>query len=282
MALPEETFATDTKSGSPLKTSSTTGKRKRTATSQKKAAVDDLGDETSVDVKNPSPSKVQKRSPKKPKDEEKRLRRHRSYAPSSYLEKLQRATTQRMFVIDRARDDQALEETVIMAGSTGNIYSLIIGLVPSCTCPDNQKGNQCKHIIYVWVECIHLHTAEYDRTDCLILRYSTTFSKRLPTFNTNSPSSQVNSEPSLITLLFTQLHPLPPQKQNLPTASQLKAIAPSASSLSSQMTRRLCSAALLAGIISTLNALSSGQNLRLGRRLGVFTAGRLGRVTRSK
>ncbi len=36
-----------------------------------------------------------------------------------------------------------------MAGTTGNIYSITINQVPSCTCPDNQKGNQCKHIVYV-------------------------------------------------------------------------------------------------------------------------------------
>lgn len=35
-----------------------------------------------------------------------------------------------------------------MAGSTGNLYTVTIGKVPSCSCPDNQKGNQCKHICY--------------------------------------------------------------------------------------------------------------------------------------
>lgn len=31
----------------------------------------------------------------------------------------------------------------------GNIYHITIDKQPSCTCPDNQKGNQCKHIVYV-------------------------------------------------------------------------------------------------------------------------------------
>lgn len=35
-----------------------------------------------------------------------------------------------------------------MAGTTGNLYTVTIGKVPSCSCPDNQKGNQCKHICY--------------------------------------------------------------------------------------------------------------------------------------
>ena len=57
----------------------------------------------------------------------------------------------RMFVIDRTRtgSDDVPQEVIDMAGSTGNVYQINIGLVPSCTCPDHNKGNQCKHIIYV-------------------------------------------------------------------------------------------------------------------------------------
>ncbi|KAI9729875.1 MAG: hypothetical protein M1834_006624 [Cirrosporium novae-zelandiae] len=81
---------------------------------------------------------------------EKRLRRVRKQPPKSFLERLDRATTQRMFVIDRNRGgtNEEPEETFQIAGTTGNIYSITIGKLPSCTCPDNEKGNQCKHIIY--------------------------------------------------------------------------------------------------------------------------------------
>ena len=56
-----------------------------------------------------------------------------------------------MFVIDRTRagTDESPEETIDMAGTTGNIYSITISKVPSCTCPDSRNGNQCKHIVYV-------------------------------------------------------------------------------------------------------------------------------------
>jgi len=56
-----------------------------------------------------------------------------------------------MFVLDRVRQgtDEAPEETIEMAGSTGNIYHVSINKLPSCTCPDNRKGIQCKHIVYV-------------------------------------------------------------------------------------------------------------------------------------
>ena len=58
----------------------------------------------------------------------------------------------RMFVIDRSRGDtQGIpEETIDLAGTTGNVYRITICQSPSCTCPDSLKGNQCKHIVYVY------------------------------------------------------------------------------------------------------------------------------------
>lgn len=72
---------------------------------------------------------------------------------------MDRAINQRMFVIDRQRhnnDDcphstaDCPIEVVELAGSTGNIYTVTIGHVPTCSCPNFVKGNaQCKHILYV-------------------------------------------------------------------------------------------------------------------------------------
>ncbi|KAL8745358.1 MAG: hypothetical protein Q9184_007884 [Pyrenodesmia sp. 2 TL-2023] len=83
--------------------------------------------------------------------EEKRLRTFRKHPPESYRVKLDRAVSQRMFVVNRTRGgtEAIPSETVEMAGTTGNIYTITIGLEPQCTCPDNKKGNQCKHIVYV-------------------------------------------------------------------------------------------------------------------------------------
>ena len=85
--------------------------------------------------------------------EEKRLRRFRSKPPSSYLERLSRVRSQRMFLIDRNKtlsiDGEPQEEVFDIAGTTGNVYQVKICRVPTCSCPDSLKGNQCKHIIYV-------------------------------------------------------------------------------------------------------------------------------------
>lgn len=94
-----------------------------------------------------------KKSRKGQLPEEKRFRVFRKHAPQSYLERLDRVRSQRMFLIDRERksngDGSHEEEVFDIAGTTGNIYQVKIGRMPSCTCPDAKKGNQCKHIVYV-------------------------------------------------------------------------------------------------------------------------------------
>ena len=141
-------------------------------------------------VTSPPPKKRKSKtgSHSKAKDEEKRLRVFRKKAPLSYLEKLERATSQRMFVIDRARGgtEEEPEETIDMAGTTGNIYSITISRLPKCTCPDNQKGNQCKHIVYV---CKWWAVQPISVTDGRICRCSTMFSKRRIIFSISLHSS---------------------------------------------------------------------------------------------
>ncbi|KAF1960126.1 hypothetical protein CC80DRAFT_378230, partial [Byssothecium circinans] len=92
----------------------------------------------------------------KEKDTEKRLRRHRARPPQSYLEIKARALTQRLTVLSRERCGTAEvpEEKVIMAGSTGNVYTQHICQVSTCDCPHAKKGNQCKHIIYVMLRVL--------------------------------------------------------------------------------------------------------------------------------
>lgn len=61
-----------------------------------------------------------------------------------------------MFVVDRQRiepqspssDTAHPVETISLAGTTGNIYSITIDKIPNCNCPHATKGNQCKHIIF--------------------------------------------------------------------------------------------------------------------------------------
>jgi len=72
--------------------------------------------------------------------------------------------TQRLFALNRERttDEDCPRshhgcptESVDLAGSTGNVYKVTIGHVPTCTCPNFTKGNsQCKHILYVLIKVL--------------------------------------------------------------------------------------------------------------------------------
>ena len=93
-----------------------------------------------------------KKQKKAKQDGEKRLRRWRAHAPSAYQEIRNRALTQRMIALDRQRSDENPEhpsETISLAGTTGNVYTICIDKVPTCNCPHAKKGNQCKHVVYV-------------------------------------------------------------------------------------------------------------------------------------
>ncbi|KAG6355275.1 hypothetical protein INS49_003236 [Diaporthe citri] len=98
-----------------------------------------------------------KKKAKKPKDPstadppaEKRLRRFRPKAPSSFHAVYERATTQRFFLLSRTRSGTAdcPEELFELTGSTGNIYRVHIQKQPTCSCPHGTAGNQCKHIVW--------------------------------------------------------------------------------------------------------------------------------------
>lgn len=75
------------------------------------------------------------------------------HAPEEYLEKLHRASTQRLFVLERVRSTDGCgcpKEVIRIAGSTGNIYNVTISNTPKCTCPASiYHGDYCKHVVYV-------------------------------------------------------------------------------------------------------------------------------------
>lgn len=109
-----------------------------------------------ITKKAKSSTKPKPKSAAKKEPEEKRLRRFRKHAPSSFQEISARALTQRFCILDRQRvgtlDQPA--ETLEIAGTTGNVYSIRIDNVPSCDCPHAMKGNQCKHIVYVMMRTL--------------------------------------------------------------------------------------------------------------------------------
>lgn len=75
-----------------------------------------------------------------------------------FQERLQRALSQRLFVVETV--DRGVEErTYTIYGSKGDIYTVVIGTNLSCTCPDASKGfnpHNCKHLLYCMVRCLGL------------------------------------------------------------------------------------------------------------------------------
>ncbi|KAK4549665.1 hypothetical protein LTR36_004966 [Oleoguttula mirabilis] len=98
-----------------------------------------------------------------PGAEETRLRAYVDVPSDKYHRFVESANTQRMFVIDRERGvedschahhDDCPCETIQIAGSTGNVYTVTISHLPSCSCPVGifrKKGQEicCKHVLYV-------------------------------------------------------------------------------------------------------------------------------------
>jgi len=92
---------------------------------------------------------------KEPSETAKRGARFRKTSNGNVRARLQRAKSQKMFVVDKRKlDDVTVEWNVL--GSTGNLYKVVMGQTPSCTCPDARKNNPCKHSIFVRVKVLKI------------------------------------------------------------------------------------------------------------------------------
>lgn len=95
---------------------------------------------------------------KKSPEPETRGARFRSSCPKSLAERMDRALSQRLYLVQRQMDESneipvSCEFNVL--GSTGNVYTVTIAKTPSCNCPDFAKrGDLCKHLIFVLVKVI--------------------------------------------------------------------------------------------------------------------------------
>ncbi|KAH9070539.1 hypothetical protein Ae201684P_002896 [Aphanomyces euteiches] len=93
-----------------------------------------------------------------PVDDEKRLSRYRSTPNQQTRDRIERAKHQRMFMIEK-QVLSPLHQTFAVLGSTGNIYTVSIEHVPTCTCPDFLRGNLCKHILFVYLKCLRVNAS---------------------------------------------------------------------------------------------------------------------------
>ncbi|KAJ7852789.1 hypothetical protein B0H14DRAFT_2508875 [Mycena olivaceomarginata] len=129
----------------------------------------------------PTPAKKTRRKAGNPDDPppappEKRGAMFKTKCPQNILDRVQRVMTQRwdfysnvasmcsashvyiagFFMVDRKRVEGELKEEFKVLGSTGNIYTVTIQQKPSCDCPDAQKGNHCKHILFIYLKVLQV------------------------------------------------------------------------------------------------------------------------------
>jgi len=101
---------------------------------------------------------------------EKRLKRYRSTCSSAVQQRISRARTQRLYLVEppkttttandndtaHAESSSTIQMEFAVMGSTGNIYTVSIGNLITCSCPDHLKGNVCKHILFIYLKVIGL------------------------------------------------------------------------------------------------------------------------------
>jgi len=94
--------------------------------------------------------KKKKKKKKKKVIKEKRQGRWRGFAPQKVLQRMERAKSQRLFLIKREGT------SFVVLGSVGNVYDVEIGQIPTCTCPDFGNGHLCKHIFFIYLRVLRV------------------------------------------------------------------------------------------------------------------------------
>lgn len=87
---------------------------------------------------------------------EKRVVKWQLKCPAATKVRMQRAQDQRLYLIEQtplsSRWGNAKEFTIL--GSTGNVYRVEIGDRVRCNCPDAERGNVCKHQLFVFLRVL--------------------------------------------------------------------------------------------------------------------------------
>ncbi|KAG2019600.1 hypothetical protein CC2G_005023 [Coprinopsis cinerea AmutBmut pab1-1] len=131
-------------------------KTKATRKGKKKAVEEEYGHAPGSSQPGSSqPSSSQGARGRKPAPE-KRLARFKPSCPQNIIDRLERVQMQTFYMLDRNRNGDELKETFQVSGSTGNVYTVVIDKIPSCTCPDAMKGNHCKHILFIFTKVLHV------------------------------------------------------------------------------------------------------------------------------
>ena len=90
---------------------------------------------------------------------EKRAAVFRSHPNADVRARIARALEQRLYLVeqrDMSASTSGLCREYVVLGSTGNVYTVQIGKIPSCNCPDCTRGHLCKHILFVFLRVLRV------------------------------------------------------------------------------------------------------------------------------
>jgi hypothetical protein len=123
--------------------------------------------------------------------QEKRATRTRSYANQDTLRRIERALSQRLYLLNQSEISapHSLGRTYDVLGSTGNVYQVQISQFPSCTCPDFERGNLCKHILFVYLRVLRCQPSSQ-----IIIQKSLLQDELSTIFGTRESSQTVSSD----------------------------------------------------------------------------------------
>eukprot|EP00048_Salpingoeca_helianthica_P021353 m.11819 g.11819 ORF g.11819 m.11819 type:complete len:365 (+) comp5873_c0_seq1:129-1223(+) len=98
------------------------------------------------------------------RDREERGVSFRKSCPASTTARIQRALYQRLYLLSRRAPESQCScprstphhTEFAVLGSTGNVYDVTICRNQTCSCPDGQRGAQCKHILFVMLKVLQV------------------------------------------------------------------------------------------------------------------------------
>ncbi|KAI9142021.1 hypothetical protein BKA69DRAFT_1156886 [Paraphysoderma sedebokerense] len=99
---------------------------------------------------------------------EKRATRYRKSATKDIIQRIDRAVSQRMYLVDR-KEVSSHEHEFAVLGSTGNVYNVKIRRFPECNCPDFEKHKNfstghsipCKHVLFIYLKVLKLERSSH-------------------------------------------------------------------------------------------------------------------------
>jgi len=131
-------------------------KKKKTKQPVKKSTTKKRKKPTITDYEPPKKKRRTKKTAKTKKAApEKRLKRKRTCTPA-IRQRISRALSQRLFMANW--EEKGPHKRVYkVLGSTGNLYTIEIGNLVTCSCPDFRRGNHCKHCLFVMLKVLRVN-----------------------------------------------------------------------------------------------------------------------------